>query len=263
MSSAESPILEKIDPVAGYRDNDLSVLAMRADFLAGPVTPEHSHTRVQLAMLPNHVLRLRTNNRLWVAAPGQALWIPARLRHQTWSDSRPTMRSLFVQPDEMRNFSAKPLLIEVQPLLREVVTWLAEADANEAGSAMWSRLAQTAIDLIKPLKSAALPLPNPNHPKLRRIEACIRANPTNQHPIGYYAALESMAGRSLLRLVLSHTGLNWRQWRRLIVLSEAMPKLAAGIPVGVVAADLGFRSSGSFVTAFREVFGRTPGRFLA
>lgn len=265
MSSAQSPVAEdfaRIDPVAGFREDAPPVLAVKADFLAGPVTPRHRHRRAQLAMLPERVLRVRTDNELWVAAPGQAVWLPPGLIHQTWSDDRPSMRSLFIDPAQATMLAPKPQLVTVTPLLREIVCWLAEDGAEQTGSPTWLRLAQSAVELIEPLKVAAVPLPAPTSPRLMRIEDRIRAAPALEHRIGEHAELEAMSTRSLLRLVQTQTGMSWRQWRRVVVLSEAMPRLAAGRSVGVVAGELGFRSAGSFVTAFRSVFGCTPGRFV-
>ena len=266
MSSAHSPAadgFDRVDPVAGFRENASPVLAVKADFLAGPVTPRHRHRRAQLALLPERVLRVRTDNQLWVAAPGQAVWLPPGLIHQTWSDDRPSMRSLFIDPAQATMLAPKPQLLKVTPLLREIVCWLAEDGADQTGSPTWCRLAESAVELIQPLEVTAVPLPAPTSPRLMRIEDRIRAAPALEHSIGEHAGHEAMSTRSLLRLVQTQTGMSWRQWRRVVVLSEAMPRLVAGRSVGAVASELGFRSSGSFITAFKEVFGRTPGRFVS
>ena len=235
MSSAHSPAadgFDRVDPVAGFRENASPVLAVKADFLAGPVTPRHRHRRAQLI-------------------------------HQTWSDDRPSMRSLFIDPAQATMLAPKPQLLKVTPLLREIVCWLAEDGADQTGSPTWCRLAESAVELIQPLEVTAVPLPAPTSPRLMRIEDRIRAAPALEHSVGEHAGHEAMSTRSLLRLVQTQTGMSWRQWRRVVVLSEAMPRLVAGRSVGAVASELGFRSSGSFITAFKEVFGRTPGRFVS
>ncbi len=58
----------------------------------------HTHEDHQLAWAVSGVLTVLTNDATWVLPPTRALWIPAGLPHETGSDGRATMRSLYIRP---------------------------------------------------------------------------------------------------------------------------------------------------------------------
>ncbi len=62
----------------------------------------HTHTDHQLAWAASGVLTVMTADATWVLPPTRALWIPARLPHETGADGRATMRSLYIRPARTR-----------------------------------------------------------------------------------------------------------------------------------------------------------------
>ena len=52
------------------------------------------------------------------------------------------------------------------------------------------------------------------------------------------------------------------RWRTLVRLQAALPGLAAGKPVGVVARQVGYQLDSAFVAAFRRGTGRTPATYF-
>ncbi|HEY4041833.1 MAG TPA: helix-turn-helix transcriptional regulator, partial [Rhodopila sp.] len=70
-----------------------------------------------------------------------------------------------------------------------------------------------------------------------------------------------MAGasvRTLARLFRAETGMSFQQWRRQLRMTEALARLAQGVPAARVAAGVGYASVPAFGAAFRETFGATP-----
>lgn len=59
------------------------------------------------------------------------------------------------------------------------------------------------------------------------------------------------------RRLRDNTGEGFRQFRRQALVAEAMAMLAKGLPVKVVALDLGFRSARSFCRFFKRATGIT------
>ncbi len=58
----------------------------------------HTHEDHQLAWAASGVLTVLTQHATWVLPPTRALWIPAGLPHETGSDGRATMRTLYIRP---------------------------------------------------------------------------------------------------------------------------------------------------------------------
>src|ERR1017187_10068675 len=59
----------------------------------------HTHEDHQLAWAASGGLTVLTSDATWVLPPTRALWIPAGLPHETGSDGRATMRSLYIRPE--------------------------------------------------------------------------------------------------------------------------------------------------------------------
>jgi AraC-like DNA-binding protein len=53
------------------------------------------------------------------------------------------------------------------------------------------------------------------------------------------------------------------QWRRLARLHAALPRLAAGQAVGIVARHVGYETPSAFVAAFRRETGFTPAAYFS
>jgi AraC-like DNA-binding protein len=53
------------------------------------------------------------------------------------------------------------------------------------------------------------------------------------------------------------------QWRRLARLQAALPQLAAGQAVGMVARHVGYETPSAFVAAFRRETGLTPAAYFS
>jgi AraC-like DNA-binding protein len=53
------------------------------------------------------------------------------------------------------------------------------------------------------------------------------------------------------------------QWRRLARLQAALPQLAAGEAVGMVARHVGYETPSAFVAAFRHETGLTPAAYFS
>jgi len=57
-------------------------------------------------------------------------------------------------------------------------------------------------------------------------------------------------------------GMSFGRWRRQLHIVLALRRLSAGQSVQAIAVDLGYESASSFVTMFRKMVGKPPGRYL-
>ena len=76
------------------------------------------------------------------------------------------------------------------------------------------------------------------------------------------AAKLGVSARTLERRFLAETGLTVADWGRQSRLLHGLRGLAAGEPVKSAAHLAGYRTSSTFIAAFREAFGRTPARYF-
>lgn len=129
-------------------------------------------------------------------------------------------------------------------------------DAREPAEAA---LATLILDEFRQARVPPFALPQPASP------ATLRAARLMEEGALDIAALARAAGVGQCTLERSfrlETGLGPAAWRRQRTLLAALERLAAGELVKAIAADAGYRTPSAFVSAFRDAFGTTPGRYF-
>ena len=143
--------------------------------------------------------------------------------------------------------------------MREVLVRLA-TDPDPPARAHLIAVLMSEIAVVEALP---MTLPQPVSASLRRMSDALMDTPEDATPLSAWAGRLGMSERTLIRRFQAETGLTFRQWRRQARLMSALERLAAGDAVTTVAYDVGYDSVSAFVAAFREVFGETPGRYVA
>lgn len=237
-------------PIVGYS----------CDYLSGMTSGFHSHGRAQLLYATSGVMRVETREASFVVPPTTALFLPTDAQHSVSMDGPVTMRELFLREDAAASVGTEPKVIAVSGLLREVIiaTCLEPVEWEPHGRV--HHLAALALDEIA--KSTALPLrlPLPKDARLRRMVAALRAHPDDHRTLEEWSELANASSRTLARKFRTETGLSFRQWRQQTRLTEALSALTMGASPTKAASIAGFRSIPAFGSAFRALFGITPGQ---
>jgi len=207
------------------------------------------------------VLDVHTVQGVWVAPPHRAVWISARIDFRVEMHGTVALRALYLKtgrrffPGATRTCA----VVNVSPLLRELILRTVEIGALDSKIATQARLAAVIFDELRALAAQPLQLPAPRDPRAAR-----------------FAALASNAGlsitkmlresgasrRTLERIFRDQTGMSLGQWLRRQKLLEALRRLAAGDAVNSVAFDLGYNGASAFIAMFRRELGQTPARYF-
>lgn len=232
-------------------------------FTAGYSAPSHDHDWHQFSYVSEGAICVTTQTRAFLAAPHQAVWIPAGTNHQEVIRNRATMRSLYFAAGACSGLPAHCAVLNVSPLLRELAIAASECGALDTKSPAQRRLAEMIIERIAALEPAKnQELPMPRDPGLRAIAATLLDQPGNDDTLTTHARRAGLSTRSAQRLIARETGLTFSQWRQRLRLLAASGRLAGGSSVTQTAIDVGYSSVSAFVFAFRREFGVTPGRFV-
>ena len=70
-----------------------------------------------------------------------------------------------------------------------------------------------------------------------------------------------MSERTLARQVFADTGLTFRNWRLQHVLLVSISQLSRDVSVEEVSMTAGYQNTSAFISAFKQVFGCTPGEY--
>jgi len=221
----------------------------------------HTHEDHQLAWAASGVLTVLTQDATWVLPPTRALWIPAGLPHETGSEGRATMRSLYIRPEFSPAGWAQPqgpTPVAASPLLAELIGYLGGSlDPGHRAHA------ETLLaDLLTPMPMTTIQVVLPVSGPARMLAAALRADPSDRRTLEQWGRQVAASGRTLARAFAAETGVPFGRWRTRLRLQAALPMLARGEPVGRVAGRVGYDTPSAFVAAFRRETGQTPGSFF-
>ncbi|HEX2940622.1 MAG TPA: helix-turn-helix transcriptional regulator [Rhodopila sp.] len=235
-------------PVTGYAH----------DYLSGYDTGLHRHPRAELLFATTGVMRITTDAAWFIVPPGTGLWVPADTLHAVRMDGDVAMRALFLRPDAAGSGPAAVTVIAVSPLLRELiltvcaepVVWDARGPMRLVAALSLHEISRAAI---RPLGLVAC-----QDARLRRVVDALRADPASPQDLDTLAQAAGASVRTLARLFRAETGMSFQQWRRQLRMTEALARIAQGMPIARAAASVGYASVPAFGVAFRATFGITP-----
>lgn len=238
------------------------VIAMATDFAAARRYPPHSHPRAQLVYAAEGVVTVTAQEGTWVAPPQRAVWIPAGLTHSTGMNGPVHFRTLFIDPAVSPGLPSACTVVTVSPLLRELILRAVALPTLYDQAGPEGRLMAVILDEIRALPVTPLYLPAARDPRLRRVTEALLAEPGDRRTIGAWAELAGASGRTLNRLFVKDTGMNFRDWRQQLRLLRAVTWLAEKRPVTTVALDLGYESPSAFIATFKRILGTTPAHYF-
>lgn len=244
------------------RDPRRPVVALAREHPGAHRYPRHRHLRGQLLYASSGVMTVSSRAGAWVVPPQQAVWIPPGTEHEVGNEGPLAMRSLYVHPGAAQRLPRACSVLNVTPLLRELILRLVAMPEDEQEGDRGLRLAGVILDELEGLEPTPLHLPLPQDPRVRALVDTLLAAPADRRPLAELARGAGASERTLARIFRRETGLSYGEWRRRLRLLGAVSRLARGEPVGVLAYDLGYGSPSAFIAMFRRVLGEPPGRYF-
>jgi len=268
MTFMRSPLLARIDPARSRNANDYQHLPQRVTALAkefehNATTGPHTHPRGQLVYAVAGAMRITTPDALWMLPPLRALWVPPGVSHGIEMLNAVSMRTLYVHADAAGALWKRCQVIEVAPLLRELILALSGEPVAYAPEGRAGQIAELLLTELRQAPIVPVQIPWPQDRRLQTICRAILAQPGLSRRVEDWGDAVGASGRTLIRLFQSELGLNYRQWVQQVRLADALRRLSAGQPVARVAAELGYRSPSAFTAMFRRTLGAAPQQYLA
>ena len=234
----------------------------------------HSHAWAQLAYCASGVIQVTAEQEghaadeiTYIVPPSRAVWIAPGARHHITVLEAAEFRTLYIHAQATPRGWRGCRMLVVSALLRETIHAL-EAPPGARHSTERARLLTALVlDEIARADTQALgvPLPHPEtgDKRLRALcEAVLRA-PADRATLAQWAADAGASERTFARLFREQLGMTYPQWRQQAILAHALPLLARGYPVGMVAAASGYASDSAFTAMFKAAIGYTPSQFSA
>lgn len=246
-----------IDAVDGL---ERDVLAIGTDYEHGRLLEWHEHRRAQFLYAASGVMLVETREDAWTVPTDRAVLIPPRTRHQVRMLGVST-RSLYIEPEAVPWFPRRCEVVEVTPLLRELLLAAVAAPADDAPSGRDGAVVRLLLHEIADRAPVPLHVPMPTSAGLDGLCRAYLREPDASITNAAWAAGLHVSERDLSRRFRAETGTSPSAWRLRARLLAALPPLAAGVPVARVAVDLGYASPAAFTAAFSRTLGAPPSRF--
>lgn len=243
---------------------------LRADTKVDP----HSHTWAQVAFSVAGVTRVTAGRSTFIVPPSRAVWIPARTVHTVEVVEDADMRTLYVlqpvgrcgpdvpQPEQGPWQTCR--VLEVSPLLRELVLQLAQNEGDAPVDALRERcIATLVLDELRRARAVPLGVDLPHDKRLRAVCEAVLHDPARHATLDAWARDTGASPRTVARLFRQELNTSFAQWRQQVVLAKAVALAARKRPMNLIAAELGYASASAFTAMVRRSVGMPPSLFFA
>ncbi|WP_298209597.1 helix-turn-helix transcriptional regulator [Acidovorax sp.] len=242
----------------------------------------HSHPWAQVAISTTGVIRLTVSHGTYIVPPSRALWIPPGVEHAVTMVEDADLRTLyFHQPrgrcgpgalgqghraSEATQAWRQCRVLEVSDLLRALVREMPTAPDGGPAITPAERLREQHLsalvrDELARAAAVKLGVDLPQDKRLRHLCEAVLADPTRHETLADWAQDTGASPRTVARLFRSELGSTFTQWRQQVILAKAVSLAAGRMPMGQIAAELGYSPS-AFSAMVRKSVGQPPGRFL-
>jgi AraC-like DNA-binding protein/quercetin dioxygenase-like cupin family protein len=255
-----SPLTHILIPATGKEPTaERPVRLIARDLEASELLAAHSHAWGQVTYALDGVMRVTVANSTWIVPPMRAIWIPPHVMHEAASIERAQLRTIFVHAEVAPFKDSHCQVLDVSPLLRELIVALSLVGADEPRERMIS-----ALFLDELARSPTLPIKValPSDKRLKALCETLIADPASQMTLDEWAKHAGASARTLARLFERDLGMSFGQWRQQVRLAHAAPLIARGLPLSRVAAELGYTSQSAFSAMFKKTFGQSPSAFF-
>jgi AraC-like DNA-binding protein len=239
------------------------VVALARDLPPSHEIDWHSHPRFQLVYAARGVMTVDTRDATWVVPPQRAVWMPPAVEHRLTAKGVVQLRNLYIRSDAAARMPATCEVLEVTPLLRELIVRATELPLEYEVRGAGGRVMRLLLDELAGLARLPYHLPMPNIAPLSAICRRLLDAPDDPATLEEIAGKGNLSARTLARHFRRHTGMSFAEWRRRARLLRALSWIAEGRPILEVAIELGYESPSAFSAMFRRELGAPPSSFRA
>ncbi|WP_251308288.1 AraC family transcriptional regulator [Halomonas sp. NCCP-2165] len=244
-----------------YNASAMPVTGVAIDYPSGHRVAPHHHPRAQLAYAIEGVLVVETPSGRWVTPPTRGVWLPAGTRHALYMRGVTRLRSLFVTPDAIEGLPRDECVIDVSPLLRELILAATQVEEPYVGDSRDARLMRFLLDELCTLPVLPFHLPWPEDARIAQICRILTERPSTSLTADEWARRLAMSPKTFHRRFQRSTGVTFGRWRQQARLLLSLESLAQGVPIVEIALQQGYSSQSAFTAAFRRQFGVPPTAF--
>lgn len=261
-SRQSMPILQpKLEIPLTARELPLPIMFRSAHVPADGLYPQHQHAWGEFVYSFSGVMEVKVAEHHYLAPPQYGIWLPPDIEHVGLNRYAAHHCSLYLAPAVCAAMPPAPCALTVNPLVRALLEYLQQHDAQQPGTAADERLLQVLVDQLHVAPRAGSYLPTSDDPQLGAVLQLLEGNPGDNRSLPELAHAAHTTERTLMRRAQRDLGMSLAEWRQRLRVVRAMALLESGQTVETIALDLGYGSASSFIAMFKRVVGSTPDEY--
>ena len=205
------------------------------------------------------VLSVHTERGTSIVPANRVAWTPAGFTHYHRAHGDTDMRIVFLPGSLARLVPDRPVVFAASDLAREILLTLTGPRDHDRAAA--ARLRRVLVDELHEAHEQPLQLPEPHDDRLQAIAEMLYEQPADTTSLAELGRTIGASARTLSRLFHDELGMTFYQWRTQLRIYHALVLLADGHDATHVAHACGWANPSSFIAAFTNVIGTTPGRY--
>ncbi|WP_280266031.1 helix-turn-helix transcriptional regulator [Nocardia wallacei] len=226
----------------------------------GAEVAPHFHDFGQLRYAASGALVTATEVGTWVAPTNRMTWVPPFYVHSSRSHGQTDIRVLGVPAALAEQLPREPSVFVASALVREAYLAMTREPTDSPRVRL---LLEVVVTELARAPKEPLRLPEPRDTRLKAVTDLLHADPASPATLAELGRRTGSSERTLSRLFSSELSMSFHRWRTLLRIQRALIELSTGTSVTDTAIRLGWANPSSFIDAFTDLVGQTPGRYRA
>lgn len=218
----------------------------------------HQHNKGQLLFAQQGSMRVIIDNKLSVIPPQKVVWLPPKQIHRVFFTKIVGYRSIYIDTNIYSHLPQHPTTWGCSTLLRCIMEEIAQSDWHmdwqfPSRGAHWLFVLW---DELKIAKRHGIYLNLPTDYRLQKFDFLSYAPPLSE-----LAQKVGASERTITRIFIKETGLNYQSWRQQWRLFRAIELLSEHKSMIEISLILGFSNDSAFSTFFKNMTGLSPTKY--
>lgn len=222
----------------------------------------HSHSKGQLVYIKSGTATVRLKNSTYSILPNQIIWLPRGMVHNIILRNNVEFHAIYIDQKQFPQLSKKFEIFSASELLEKII----ETICSSSFYADWMAGTEFHLQsiLIREMQKSSSTPQWPEFPKDRRVcDYLMTLHEKGEIPprLNDLASNSGASERTIYRLFVQETGLNYQKWRQQVRLMIAIELLSSNKSITEIAHHLEFSTTSAFISFFKIHQKITPKKY--